>query len=43
LPLEVLMTARQLGLRWTTAPPESVYVSRKEDVAKLDEFVGPKR
>lgn len=33
----------QLGLRWTTAPPKSVYVSRKADVARLDEFVGPKR
>lgn len=38
-----------LGLRWTTAFPKSesagikVYVSRKADVAKLDEFVGPKR
>jgi hypothetical protein len=33
----------QLGLNWTTAPPKSIYVSRKEDVARLDEFVGPKR
>ncbi len=33
----------QLGLRWTVAPPKSVYVSRKADVARLDEFVGPKR
>lgn len=33
----------QLGLHWTTAPPKSVYVSRKADVARLDEFVGPKR
>jgi len=38
-----------LGLRWTAAFPASesvavmVYVSRKADVAKLDEFVGPKR
>jgi hypothetical protein len=32
-----------LGLHWTKAPPKSVYVSRKADVAKLDEFVGPKR
>jgi hypothetical protein len=30
-----------LGLRWTTAP-RAVYVSRKADVARLDEFVGPK-
>lgn len=36
-------TCDRLGLRWTIAPPKSVYVSRKEDVAKLDEFVGPKR
>lgn len=32
----------QLGLHWTLAP-KSVYVSRKDDVARLDEFVGPKR
>jgi hypothetical protein len=38
-----------LGLRWTAAFPKSetaavtIYVSRKDDVAKLDEFVGPKR
>jgi hypothetical protein len=37
-----------LGLRWTAAFPKdesaavSIYVSRKADVAKLDEFVGPK-
>lgn len=31
----------RLGLRWTTAP-HRVYVSRKDDVARLDEFVGPK-
>ncbi|MGB7588590.1 MAG: hypothetical protein WBM00_07765 [Solirubrobacterales bacterium] len=39
----------QLGLRWSAAFPKSesaavsIYVSRKADVAKLDEFVGPKR
>lgn len=39
----------QLGLRWTASFPRSesaavsVYVSRKADVARLDEFVGPKR
>lgn len=33
----------KLDLHWTTAPPKSVYVSRKADVARLDEFVGPKR
>lgn len=38
-----------LGLRWTAAFPKSetaavaIYVSRKADVAQLDEFVGPKR
>ena len=30
-----------LGLRWTVAP-RTVYVSRKDDVALLDKFVGPK-
>lgn len=33
----------RLGLRWTAALPKSIYVSRKEDVGRLDEFVGPKR
>lgn len=38
-----------LGLRWTAAFPRdeskavAIYVSRKADVAMLDEFVGPKR
>lgn len=38
-----------LGLRWTASFPTresaavSIYVSRKADVAKLDEFIGPKR
>lgn len=37
-----------LGLRWTAAFPRdetkaiSIYVSRKADVARMDEFVGPK-
>jgi hypothetical protein len=31
----------RLGLRWTTCP-HTVYVSRKSDVARLDEFIGPK-
>ncbi len=37
-----------LGLRWTASFPTneatavSIYVSRKADVARLDEFVGPK-
>jgi hypothetical protein len=30
-----------LGLRWTTSP-YTVYVSRKDDVALLDRFIGPK-
>lgn len=30
-----------LGVRWTTAP-HTVYVSRQADVARLDEFIGPK-
>ena len=33
----------RVGLHWTVAPPKSIYVSRKDDVARLDEFVGPKR
>jgi hypothetical protein len=38
-----------LGLRWTASFPSdesaavSIYVSRKADVARLDELVGPKR
>jgi hypothetical protein len=31
-----------LGLRWTAAP-NTIYVSRKADVARMDEFIGPKR
>jgi hypothetical protein len=31
-----------LGIRHTGAP-HTVYVSRKDDVATLDEFIGPKR
>lgn len=30
-----------LGLSWTAAP-DTVYVSRKADVARLDGFIGPK-
>ena len=39
----------RLGLRWTASFPTneaaavSIYVSRKDDVARLDELVGPKR
>ena len=35
-------TCELLGLRWTAAPTV-VYVSRKADVARMDEFIGPKR
>jgi hypothetical protein len=31
-----------LGLRWTEAK-NTIYVSRKADVARMDEFIGPKR
>jgi hypothetical protein len=31
----------RLGVRWT-ACPNTIYVSRKDDVARLDEFIGPK-
>lgn len=34
-------TCDLLEVRWTTAP-HTVYVSRIQDVAKLDEFIGPK-
>ena len=30
-----------LGLRWTVAN-NTIYVSRKTDVAHMDEFIGPK-
>jgi hypothetical protein len=39
----------KLGLRWTGAFPDdehkavTIYVSRKADVARMDEFIGPKR
>jgi hypothetical protein len=33
----------RLDIRWTAAPPKTIYVSRKADVARLDEFIGPKR
>ncbi len=33
----------RLEIHWTTAPPGKIYVSRKADVARLDEFIGPKR
>jgi hypothetical protein len=33
----------QLGVHWTAAGESNIYVSREADVAKLDEFIGPKR
>jgi hypothetical protein len=33
----------RLEVRWTDAKPHTTYVSRKADVARLDDFVGPKR
>jgi hypothetical protein len=35
-------TCDLLGLHWTEAP-DTTYVSRKADVARMDEFIGPKR
>ncbi len=36
-------TCDRLDVHWTAAPPKTIYVSRKADVARLDEFIGPKR
>jgi hypothetical protein len=36
-------TCDQMGLCWTASGTSRIYVSRKVDVAKLDEFIGPKR
>lgn len=33
----------RLGVRWTQAKPHTTYVSRGADVARLDQFIGPKR
>jgi len=33
----------RLNLHWTQAGKKSTYVSRKADVARMDEFIGPKR
>lgn len=33
----------QIGLHWTASGEHVIYVSRKADVAILDEFIGPKR
>jgi hypothetical protein len=35
------IACQRLGLRWTSTP-YTIYVSRVADVARLDEFVGPK-
>lgn len=32
-----------LGVHWTTAGNYTIYVSRKADVATLDQFIGSKR
>ena len=32
----------QLGVHWTRSGKRTIYVSRKADVARLDEFIGPK-
>jgi hypothetical protein len=32
-----------IGVQWTTSANRTIYVSRKDDVALLDLFVGPKR
>jgi hypothetical protein len=32
----------QFGVHWTKAGRRTIYVSRKADVARLDEFIGPK-
>jgi hypothetical protein len=37
------VTCDLLGLHWTTSANRTIYVSRKDDVALLDLFVGPKR
>jgi hypothetical protein len=35
-------TCDLLGLHWTATKGKSIYVSRKIDVARMDEFIGPK-
>ena len=35
-------TCDLLGLRWTTSGRKTIYVSRKADVERMDEFIGPK-
>jgi hypothetical protein len=33
----------RFGVHWTSSGQRTIYVSRKADVARLDEFIGPKR
>lgn len=33
----------QMGVHWTASGAYTIYVSRKADVARLDEFIGPKQ
>jgi hypothetical protein len=35
-------TCDLLGLHWTKSGSKTIYVSRKADVARMDEFIGPK-
>lgn len=35
-------TCDLIGVRWTASGNHTIYVSRKADVARLDEFIGPK-
>ncbi len=32
-----------LGIRWTQSNPRNISISHRDSVAKLDEFIGPKR
>jgi hypothetical protein len=36
-------TCDLVGVRWTASGNHTIYISRKADVAILDEFIGPKR
>jgi hypothetical protein len=33
----------EFGVHWTASGKDTIYISRKADVARLDEFIGPKR
>ena len=35
-------TLDQLGVAWRFSRPNTISVARREEVARLDEFVGPK-